>query len=217
MCGWAFAFFSCQQKKNADQAAPLTSAPRPQKIVFYGDSFTAGFGLADDESFPARIRSHIDSLGLNWRVSNAAIAGETSAQGDERVAWVLQQGIDLFVLCLGYNDPQRDLSPGATFDHLKSIVEKVRAAAPHAPIILIAPPLPPGHRDDYFPVYSRLAKSESLTFIDNLTAPIEGRPEWYLSDGVHPNQAGIRRIVDQQLWPVLLPLLQAREQRAVEG
>lgn len=217
MCAIFCSFLACKKKNNSENSTPSISQQRPLKVVFYGDSFTAGFGLADDESYPSLIRARIDSLGLNWRVSNAAIAGETSAQGDERVQWVLQQGIDLFVLCLGYNDPLQGVSPTATYDHLQRIVEKVRAAAPDAPIVLIAPPLPPGHRDEYFPLYNRLAERESLIYIPNLTAPIEGRPEWYLGDGIHPNQQGIRILVEKNLWPVLLPLLRARESQSVEG
>ena len=72
-----------------------------------GDSITAGYGLNPDKAFPALIQQKIDSLGLNYTVVNAGLSGETSAGGLRRVDWVLQQGVDIFLLELGGNDGLR--------------------------------------------------------------------------------------------------------------
>ena len=97
----------------------------PEKILFFGDSITAGYGLNPDKAFPALIQQRIDSLGLNYTVVNAGLSGETSAGGLRRVDWVLQQGVDIFLLELGGNDGLRGLNLEQTKANLQGIIDKV--------------------------------------------------------------------------------------------
>src|SRR5215470_15166361 len=104
----------------------LTSVfqPQPQKrIVFFGDSITAGYGVSPGQSFPAIIKHRIDSLRLPYAVVNAGISGETTADGLSRINWVLRQPVDIFVLELGANDGLRGISMPATSANLQAIID----------------------------------------------------------------------------------------------
>ena len=115
-------------------AGVLTAAPAARTVVFFGDSLTEGYGLADPdtESFPARIRARIEAEHLPWRVVNAGLSGETSAGGLRRIDWVLRQPLDLLVLELGANDGLRGTSPESTRANLQGIIDRVRRAHPGA-------------------------------------------------------------------------------------
>ena len=78
-------------------------------ILFFGDSLTAAMGLDPAEGYPAEIKKIIDSLGLNYDVVNAGLSGETTAAGKNRIDWVLNQDVDVFVLALGANDGLRGI------------------------------------------------------------------------------------------------------------
>src|SRR5687768_13642963 len=78
-------------------------------ILFFGNSLTAGYGLDVSEAFPALIQAKIDSLKLPYKVVNAGLSGETSAGGKNRIGWLLQQKVDVFVLELGANDGLRGI------------------------------------------------------------------------------------------------------------
>ena len=115
----------------------------PEKILFFGDSITAGYGLNPDKAFPALIQQKIDSLGLNYTVVNAGLSGETSAGGLRRVDWVLQQGVDIFLLELGGNDGLKGLNLQQTKANLQGIIDKVQAKFPQALIVLAGMEVPP--------------------------------------------------------------------------
>src|SRR5450432_1374062 len=84
-------------------------APEVHTVLFFGDSLTEGYGLADPdaESYPAQVQKHIDEEHLPWHVINAGLSGETSAGGLRRIDWVMNQKPDIFVLELGANDGLR--------------------------------------------------------------------------------------------------------------
>src|SRR5690606_31260658 len=91
-------------KKNDNQEAPI------KRIVFFGTSLTAGYGLENTEdAFPGLIQKKLDSLDLPYQTINAGLSGETTAGGNERIDWLLNQQVDIFVLELGANDGLRGL------------------------------------------------------------------------------------------------------------
>ncbi len=206
---WLLLLSACRGDRPAPEAAS-TEPGQPGKLICFGDDFVAGFGLQPAENFPGLLRHYIDSLGYKWRVVNAGIAGETSSGGNERVEWVLQRGVDVFVIMLGYNDAAAGISHRGTYENLLSIVNKVKNAAPRARILLVAPPTPPGAGPAFDEVFTSLASAEGLTLMQNFGAGIRGNLNLLLPDGVHPNARGIRRLVDQNLWPVLQPVLEER-------
>ncbi len=91
--------------------APSTTDDRP-KVVVLGDSLTAGLGLVESQSFPARLQEKVDEEGLDFEVVNAGVSGDTSAGGLRRLDWALQDDVRVLVVALGANDGLRGLSVG---------------------------------------------------------------------------------------------------------
>lgn len=202
---------STAEEKTTTAETSMETAQKPKKIIFFGDSLTAAYGLDPGEGFPAIIQSKLENSGYNFQVVNAGLSGETSAGGNERVDWVLQQSVDIFVLELGANDGLRGLDPDMTFENLQAIIDKVKTKAPEAQIILAGMEAPPNmgqeYTTDFRTVYKRLAEKNNLPLIPFLLKDVGGIPELNLPDGIHPNREG-QKIVAENVWEVLQPLLE---------
>lgn len=185
--------------------------PAPKKILFFGDSITAGYGLEKSEAFPAHVQQKIDSLGWNFEVVNAGLSGETSAGGLRRVDWMLRQDFDVFVLELGGNDGLRGIEPESTQSNLRGIIRKVREKNPDARILLagmqVPPNLGPDYTEEFRGMYPELAEEENVTLIPFLLEGVGGNSELNQSDGIHPTLEG-HKILAQNVWEILKPILQ---------
>jgi acyl-CoA thioesterase-1 len=190
----------------------LAQAPAQRAIVFFGDSLTAGYGLADPgtQSYPARVQQRIDAEHLPWRVVNAGLSGETSAGGLRRIDWVLNQELDIFVLELGANDGLRGTATEVTEANLQAILGKVRLKHPQAGIVLVGMRMPPNMGDDYSgafqAIFPALAKRNGAVLIPFLLEGVAERPELNQADGLHPNASGAE-IVAASVWKTVRPLL----------
>jgi acyl-CoA thioesterase-1 len=187
-------------------------AAEPRRIVFFGDSLTAGYGLDDPstQAFPALVQGRIDEAHLPWRTVNAGLSGETTAGGLRRVDWILRQPVDIFVLALGGNDGLRGIEPAVSAGNLQGIIDRVRAKYPAARIVLAGMQLPPtmgeSYARDFQAMYPALAEKNHLVFVPFLLADVGGRAELNQPDGIHPTAEGAARVADT-LWRVLQPLL----------
>src|SRR6202142_2758925 len=181
-------------------------------IVFFGDSLTAGFGLADPgtQSFPGRIQARIDAARLPCRVVNAGLTGETSAGGLRRIDWVLRQKVDIFVLELGANDGLRGTAPAATQANLQAIVDRVRSMYPDARIVLAGMRMPPSMGAEYAAafdgIFPALAARNGLVLVPFLLDGVAEKPDLNQGDNLHPNAEGAA-IVAATVWKFILPLL----------
>lgn len=183
----------------------------PKKILFFGDSITAGYGLEESQAFPALIQQKIDSLDWDFKAVNAGLSGETSAGGLRRVDWMLRQDFSVFVLELGGNDGLRGIDLESTKQNLISIIEKVRAKKPDAKIILtgmqVPPNLGPEYTGQFKSMYPEIAKEKNVTLIPFLLEEVGGNPELNQADGIHPTAKG-HRIIAETVWETLKPILQ---------
>ncbi len=183
---------------------------QPKKIVFFGDSITAGYGIPMENAFPALVQSKIRDLNLNYEVINAGLSGETTAGGLNRIDWVLKAKPDIFILELGGNDGLRGLSLEESEKNLKGMIEKVRKANPKAVIILAGMQIPPNLGQDYTNqfkgLFPKVAKEMDTQLIPFLLDGVGGDPQLNLSDGIHPNQKG-HKIVAETVWEYIRPLL----------
>lgn len=192
--------------------AHAADARGARTIVFFGDSLTAGYGLADPstQSFPARIQQKIDSEHLPWRVVNAGLSGETSAGGLRRVDWVLRQEADVFVLELGGNDGLRGIAPEVTRANLQAIIGRVRSAQPKARVVLAGMRMPasmgPDYAEAFRSIYPDLARRNGLILVPFLLEGVAGRQDLNQPDGIHPTADG-DLIVAELLWKSLRPVL----------
>jgi acyl-CoA thioesterase-1 len=189
----------------ADARPPAAAAARPL-VVFLGDSLTAGYGLPEADAYPALIAAALATEGRLVRVVNAGVSGDTSAGGLARLDWVLRLEPDVVVVELGPNDGLRGLPLEATEANLRRIVERARAAG--ARVLLAGMLIPPNYGPDYAgrfaAIYPRLAAELDVPLVPFLLEGVGGEPDLNLTDGIHPNAAGHRRMADN-----VLPYLRA--------
>ena len=179
-------------------------------IMFFGNSLTAGYGLNQDSAFPSSIQQKIETTGKKYKVVNAGLSGETSAGGLNRITWVLNQPVDIFVLELGANDGLRGVQLESTIENLQGIVDKVKAKYPLAKIVIAGMMVPPNMGADYgnefVKIFPELAQKNDAELIPFLLDGVAGDPDLNLADGIHPNMEG-HKIVAETVWTVIEPLL----------
>ncbi|GGH25946.1 arylesterase [Sphingobacterium alkalisoli] len=195
--------------KNSEEIAEKRISRK--LILFFGNSLTAGYGLdGQEDAFPALIQAKIDSLKLPYDCINAGLSGETSAGGKERIDWLLKQPIDIFVLELGANDGLRGIPNSTTYENLSNIIEKVKKANPKCKLVLAGMMVPPSMGKTYFDnfkdIYPRLADEYDMALVPFLLDKVAGIENLNQTDGVHPTDEG-QKIVAENVWPVLKPLL----------
>jgi acyl-CoA thioesterase-1 len=189
---------------------PVTPADNRKSIIFFGNSLTAGYGLDADQAFPAIIGRRIDSLHLPYKVINAGISGETTADGKSRINWTLRQPADIFVLELGANDGLRGIPVDGTRDNLQSIIDTVHSHYPSCKIILAGMRVPPSmgstYSNNFQEIFARLAAKNKTALIPFLLDGVGGNPSLNQGDGIHPNYTG-EKTVTETVWKALRPLL----------
>lgn len=180
------------------------------RLVFFGDSLTAGHAILPDETYPARIQEKIDERGWPFQTVNAGVSGETSAGGLRRIDWILRRPVAIFVLELGANDGLRGLDPAETKKNLQAILDKVAAASPEAKLVVAGMRVPPNmgaaYADEFASIFPALAKENDAALIPFLLEGVGGVRNLNLPDGVHPNPDG-HRILAETVWETLEPLL----------
>jgi acyl-CoA thioesterase I len=186
------------------------SAERPS-IVAFGNSLTAGLGVARDESYPARLQRALDEAGYAYRVVNAGVSGDTTAGGARRVSWILKNKPTIVILELGGNDGLRGLSLSETKANLEQIIQQLQQAS--VTVILAGMKLPPNYGQDYTDgfeaLFKELAKQYRLTLIPFFLDGVAGSSSLNQADGIHPTGEGYRIIVDR-IFPLLKPLLERK-------
>lgn len=198
--------------RSAEVPSDSTSVPSATKsILFFGNSLTAGMGLESQTlAFPGIIQHWIDSLALPYRVINAGLSGETSAAGNERIDWLLNEKVDIFVLELGANDGLRGIPTKETQKNLQSIIDKVTAKYPDCKLVLAGMMVPPSMGGDYgkafTAIFPALAQKNDMAYVPFLLEGVAGESTLNQSDGIHPTEEG-HRILAETVWKVLKPLL----------
>jgi acyl-CoA thioesterase-1 len=177
-------------------------------VVFLGDSLTAGYGLAEDQAFPALIERRLAASSHAVTVVNAGVSGDTSAGGLRRLGWLLRQEPDVVVVGLGGNDGLRGLPVERTEENLREIVRRVRAAG--AQVLLLGMMVPtnygPEYGEQFAQLFPRIAEQEQVALVPFLLEGVGGVAELNLADGIHPTAAG-QEIVADNVIEHLLPLV----------
>ncbi len=194
---------------NAHPADQSENQP-VKTVLFFGDSLTAGYGLAENQAFPALIQQKIDLQNLGYKVINAGLSGETSAGGKARIVNLQYQTIDVFVLELGINDILRGITPAETISNLQFIIDFVKIKHPAVKLVLLGMELPSfftGHTlTEFRMVFRQLAEKNQMLFMPFLLHGVAGNRLLNMADGVHPNATGYE-IIAGNLWPILKTIL----------
>ncbi|WP_232734710.1 arylesterase [Polaribacter sp. ALD11] len=222
-CCFSLLVFLCACKSDVPKKAttietttPKTQIKQPEKnavkrIVFFGDSLTAGYGLTDvTDAFPGIIQHKIDSLQLDYSIVNSGVSGETTSGGKNRIDWVLNEKPSIFVLELGANDGLRGVPLKQTKENLQAIITAVKNKYPTTKIVLAGMQIPPNMGQDYTSefknIFPALAKKNEVYLIPFLLENVGGTAALNQSDGIHPTKEG-HQILAKNVWAVLAPLL----------
>ena len=224
---WAGSFFlmiglvgaaACTSKPVSEPAAWAGAAIAPAEqpappdlravIVALGDSLTAGYGVEPRWNYPARLQSKIDSEGYSYRVVNAGVSGDTSAQGLARLDAIRSLRPAIVIVELGANDGLRGIPAIETRKNLEEIVTRLDASG--AKVVLAGMELPPNYGPEYtrqfHDLFPALANAHRTGLVPFFLQGVGGIPGLNQDDGIHPTAEGYG-VVTENVWKVLQPLL----------
>jgi acyl-CoA thioesterase-1 len=194
---------------RVDKKPPVQAVSDKPKIVAFGDSLTAGFGLAEKESYPYLLQEKLKADGYNYEVINAGVSGETSLGGLERIDWVLEQdNVQILILELGANDLLRGLPVAKMKSNLSTIIKKAKAK--NIKVLLcgmLAPPtMGAQYQREYVNAFPDLASEYDVEFLPFLLENVALNKDLNQPDGIHPNAEG-EKIMTENVYKALKPLL----------
>jgi len=188
--------------------AGAPAAGRVPVILDFGDSLTAGYGLPAGQAFPARLEAWLQQQGIEARVVNAGVSGDTTAGGLARLDWGLADKPDLVILALGANDALRGIEPSSVRENLDKMIGKIEASG--AKVLLLGMLAPPNWGEEYRhafdQIFPELARIHHLPLYPFFLEGVAMKPELNQPDGLHPNERGVAVLVDR-IAPVVARLL----------
>jgi acyl-CoA thioesterase-1 len=194
--------------------APGGAAGAPVRILAFGDSLIHGYGLPAGETFPEQLEAALRARGFDVRVSNGGNSGDTTAAGRARLDWALAVRPDIVLVGLGANDFLRGLDPAAAYANLDAIL--ARLGADGLPVLLAGMLAPRNLGADYAAefdaIYPRLAQKHGVPLYPFFLDGVALDPALNQPDGLHPNAAGVRVIVER-IAPSLVDLIEALSAR----
>jgi len=186
-------------------------------IAALGDSLTQGLGLAQEDGLVPQLEAWLRENGADVRVINAGVSGDTTAGGLSRVAWTLSDDVDAMIVALGGNDLLRGLPPETSRANLDGILEAAEAA--DVPVLLVGLEATSNYGAEFQAafnsMYPELAERWDVPLYPSIFAGLTAqddmnaaRSTFMQPDGIHPNAAGVARIVED-MGPSVLDLIKA--------
>jgi acyl-CoA thioesterase-1 len=170
---------------------------RPVRILALGTSLTQGYGLPPGTEFTVQLQAALKAAGMDVRVENAGVSGDTSAGGLTRLDWSLADHPDAAVVELGSNDMLRGIPPAETEKNLRAILSRLQKD--HVAVLLTGMQAQRNLGADYVrqfdSIYPRLAKDYNVVFYPFILDGVALNPKLNQADGMHPNPAGVKIIV----------------------
>ena len=175
----------------------VRAAERPLSIVAFGDSLTAGYGLAANEAFPAQLQRALEAKGVAVAVVNAGVSGDTTTGGLSRLDWSVPDGTDAVILELGANDALRGVDPAVTRTALEMMLHRFQERK--IPVLLCGMIAPPNLGSEYGrafnAIYPDLAVETNAILYPFFLTGVAADPKLNQRDGLHPTAAGVAVIV----------------------
>jgi len=180
-------------------AAPANAESGPL-ILAFGDSLTAGYGLGPGLGFAPQLQASLRRQGIAATVHDGGVSGDTTAGGRARLGWTLQRlgrKPDLAIVELGANDMLRGVDPSVTEANLDAILAELQKRGIKVLVagMLAAPNLGPDYRRRYERIFPMLARRYGADLYPFMLQGVVGNRALLLSDGVHPNFEGVKRVV----------------------
>jgi acyl-CoA thioesterase I len=186
-------------------ALPVRAA-HPVRLLTFGDSLTAGYGLPHEQGFEVQLQAALSKAGLPVTVLDGGVSGDTSAGGLARLDWVLADKPDAAIVELGANDGLRGTDPAEMEKNLSAILARFRAAG--IPVLLTGMYAPPNMGEPYDTafraVFDKLGHQPGVLYDPFFLQGVAADPSLNQADRMHPNAEGVQRIVER-----LLPMVKA--------
>lgn len=188
-------------KPAGAEAPPEIPVMGPEvAIVALGDSLFAGYGLDRGEGYPARLEAALRARGINARIADAGVSGDTTAGGLQRLAFTLGNQPAppaLVLISLGGNDMLRGLSPDDTRANLNAIMTQLNERGIRVVLMgMLAPPnMGPDYRARFDAIYPALAKKHGAALVPFFLQPLIGKPDLLQKDRIHPTSSGVEELV----------------------
>lgn len=187
-------------------------------LVVVGDSLSAGYGLAANDAFPAKLEATLRGKGYDIRVENAGVSGDTTAGGRARLAWAIGDNPGGVILELGANDALRGLDPAKAYENLAAMLKLLTEK--NIPALLAGMKAPPNMGEDYArefdAMYKRLADEFDVEFYPFFLDGVAGTTSLNQEDGIHPTPGGVDVIVER-IMPKVEALIERVRQAKGQG
>jgi acyl-CoA thioesterase-1 len=194
--------------------ASVNAQPEPIRILAFGASIIAGYGLEAQDALPAQLEKALRARGIDATVIDSGVSGETSAGGLARLDWALADDPDLVIVDLGGNDALRGLDPQATEANLDAIVARLKQEKRGVLIAgMLAPPnLGADYAAAFNALFRRVAERHDVVLYPFILDGVVMDPKLNQEDGIHPNAAGVKVIVERML-PAVLQAIERLDRR----
>ena len=202
---------------GSDTAAPVEPraivSEEGVKIIAFGDSLTAGYGLPANESYPAQLGVELKKRGYSVNVINSGVSGETTRGNLERAQFIRNQNPDIVLLGIGGNDALRLLPVEETRSNMQKTIEILQSGS-NAPVVVLLKMQAPlnvglGYKQTFDGIYDDLAQEYELELIPFITAEVFLKAENKLSDGIHYNKQGYQKVIELYLVEPLSNIIEA--------
>jgi acyl-CoA thioesterase-1 len=178
------------------------------EVLAFGDSLTAGYGLPASQAFPARLQARLRSDGVDVKIVNAGVSGDTTTDGLARLDWALADKPQFVILALGANDALRGIDPKIVRANLDRMIAKIQASG--AKVLLLGMVAPANWGADYArqfdQIFPDLAKAHDVPLYPFFLDGVAMNPALNQPDGLHPNERGVAIMVDH-IAPLLARMI----------
>ncbi len=195
VCAWCALFAGAMVSWAAPARADAV------RIVGFGDSLMAGYGLGPGEGFTERLQEALKAKGHDVVVANAGVSGDTSSGGLARLDWSVPDGTDLVILELGANDMLRGIDPAIVAKNLDEMISRLKARGINVLLagMVAAPNLGPAYGEAFGSLYPRLAQKHGVPLYPFFLDGVAAQRDLLSEDGMHPSAEGVRTIVGRIL------------------
>lgn len=186
---------------------PVPESPTTIKIVAFGDSLTAGFGLPLNESYPAQLEQRLRERGYDVTVINSGVSGETTAGNTNRANFIRAQNPDIVILGTGGNDALRFLPVEQAYLNIQSTLTTLLSGDTPPQVLLLSIQAPSNagaqYKESFDALYPRLSSEFSISLVPFIVPEVALNPQRLQSDGIHPTKEGYEILVNTYILPAM--------------
>lgn len=218
MAAIIFLLAACRGEQPPEKAKESGGGTTAGIIVAIGDSLTAGYGLAMEESYPAQLEKKLRAAGHSYQVINAGVSAETSSGALSRLEWVLTMKPDIVILETGANDGLRGIDPQLAEDNIRKMLVTLKER--QITVVLtgmkMVRNLGPGYVERFNAIYPKLAEEQEVIFMPFFLEGVAMVGQFNQEDRIHPNAAGYAKIVDN-LFPYVVRAIEEHHRSLKRG